>query len=104
MMSWSALQVPTTAMRVWRGLSARLGLDRPCRAEAAGELGRLRKEVRTCEYGDVHVMWEMLSNPSSGGRIAAEAMAATRQARTTRRKPAVVVAAWSRLAFYCCGL
>jgi hypothetical protein len=24
-------------------------------------LGRLRKEVRTCEYHDVHVMWEMLS-------------------------------------------
>jgi len=96
-MSCLKLQVP--AMRVWR---ARLGLRRPCRAGAAG-LGRLRKEVRTCEYGDVHVMWEMLSNPSSGGKGAAEAVAATRQARTTRRKPAVVVAAWSRLAFYCCG-
>jgi len=59
--------------------------------------------VRTCEYSDVHVMWEMLSSkPSSGGNGAAAA--ATRRARTTGRKPAVFVAAWSRLAFYCCGL
>jgi hypothetical protein len=40
------------------------------------------------------------SKPSSGSEGAAEAV--TRQARTGR-KPAVVVA-WSRLAFYCCGL
>ncbi|KAG8081322.1 hypothetical protein GUJ93_ZPchr0007g5365 [Zizania palustris] len=41
--------------RVWLGLTARLGLRRTT------GLGKLRKEVSTCEYSDVHVMWEMLS-------------------------------------------
>jgi hypothetical protein len=47
-------------------------------------------------------MWEMLSNPStsSGGKGAA----ATRRARTGRKPAVVVVAAWSRLAFYRCRL
>jgi hypothetical protein len=56
-----------------------------CRAGAG--LGRLQKEVRTCEYDDVHVTWEMLSNPRTGRKLAV-----------------VIAAAWSRLAFYCCGL
>jgi hypothetical protein len=47
-------------------------------------------------------MWEMLSNPntSSGGK----GVAATRRARTGRKAAVVVIAAWSRLAFYRCGL
>ena len=54
-------------------------------------LGRLSKEVRTCEYSDVHVMWEMLLS-TGGGK--AKAAATT----TTRPRAA---AAWSRLASYC---
>ncbi|KAI4964698.1 hypothetical protein ZWY2020_059949 [Hordeum vulgare] len=37
--------------RVWLGLRGRLGLRR------STGLGELRREVRTCEYDDVHVMW-----------------------------------------------
>ncbi|XP_062190414.1 uncharacterized protein LOC133893425 [Phragmites australis] len=83
--------------RVWRGLSARLGLRR------ATGLGRLRKEVRTCEYRDVHVMWEMLSSTGStraGG--ATPDVAAGKASRRTRRRRKPV--AWSRLVSYCCAL
>ena len=104
-MSCSCLQVPTTAMRVWRGLSARLGLHRPCRAGAAGELGRLRKEVRTCEYGDVHVMWEMLSSkPSSGGDDAAGQDDGEEARRLRRRlEPAGVLLLRALMASVWCG-
>ncbi|TKW30045.1 hypothetical protein SEVIR_2G008600v4 [Setaria viridis] len=89
--------------RVWRGLSARLRLRR------ATGLGRLRKEVRTCEYSDVHVMWEMLSSSSSksagggGGAMDGATAAAGKGSRRPRvgRKAAV---AWRSLASYCCAL
>ncbi|CAN6311836.1 unnamed protein product [Urochloa humidicola] len=50
------------AKRVWRGLSACL------RRRRATGLSRLRKEVRTCKYSDVHVMWEMLSTSNGNAR------------------------------------
>ncbi|WVZ61511.1 hypothetical protein U9M48_011372 [Paspalum notatum var. saurae] len=81
--------------RVWRGLSARLlRLRRRRRSRTTTGLGRLSKEVRTCEYSDVHVMWEMLL--STGG---VKAKAAAAAATTTTRPRAA--AAWSRLASYC---
>ncbi|KAJ1686984.1 elongation factor [Rhynchospora pubera] len=40
--------------RVWTGVATRLGIRKT-------GLRRLRQEVSTCEYEDVHVMWEMLS-------------------------------------------
>jgi hypothetical protein len=59
---------------VWRGLSSSLvrrrgRLSTYVAVDGAGRrsdssngvLAGLRKEVRTCEYHDVHVMWEMLS-------------------------------------------
>jgi hypothetical protein len=82
-------------------------------AAAAAGLGRLRKEVRTCEYSDVHVMWEMLSSSSNrstrGGRagamVGADASAGggkgSRRRSRVRRNAAV---AWNRLASYCCAL
>ncbi|XP_020579164.1 uncharacterized protein LOC110023876 [Phalaenopsis equestris] len=39
--------------RVWIGVAARLSLQK------TGPR-KLRQEVSTCEYEDVHVMWEML--------------------------------------------
>ncbi|KAF8714238.1 hypothetical protein HU200_027841 [Digitaria exilis] len=131
-------RVAVPVKRVWRGLSARLRLRRatgksssssastssyyaPMDTEVdddvgalAAGLGRLRKEVRTCEYSDVHVMWEMLSssNGGGGGRSASARAAAGRGgsggggggkgSRRCRvgRKAAV---AWSRLASYCCA-
>ncbi|CAO1939327.1 unnamed protein product, partial [Urochloa humidicola] len=95
--------------RVWRGLSARL------RRRRATGLGRLRKDVRTCEYSDVHVMWEMLSSTSNGdamggggggGAMAAAAAGrgggkGSRRGSRVGRKAAVT---WSRLAAYCCAL
>ncbi|TYJ35239.1 hypothetical protein E1A91_A05G223300v1 [Gossypium mustelinum] len=41
--------------RVWTGLATRLGV----RKSGTGLL-KLQKEVSSCEYGDVHVMWELL--------------------------------------------
>ncbi|XP_034579015.1 uncharacterized protein [Setaria viridis] len=115
--------------RVWRGLSARLRLRRATgksssssssyytamdpdgEADGVGAagLGRLRKEVRTCEYSDVHVMWEMLSSSSSksagggGGAMDGATAAAGKGSRRPRvgRKAAV---AWRSLASYCCAL
>jgi hypothetical protein len=77
-------------------------------------LGRLRKEVCTCEYSDVHVMWEMLSKPSSGSAVMDDRRRATtagagKVAATTTQpgragRNAAAAAAWSRLASYCCAL
>ena len=39
--------------RVWTGFATRFGIRK------SGIL-KLRNDVRTCEYEDVHVMWEML--------------------------------------------
>ncbi|TYJ35238.1 hypothetical protein E1A91_A05G223300v1 [Gossypium mustelinum] len=39
--------------RVWTGLATRLGVRK-------SGLLKLQKEVSSCEYGDVHVMWELL--------------------------------------------
>ncbi|XVE70177.1 hypothetical protein DITRI_Ditri10aG0051400 [Diplodiscus trichospermus] len=39
--------------RVWTGVAARLGVRK-------SGLLKLRKDVRSCEYEDVQVMWEML--------------------------------------------
>ncbi|XP_062186458.1 uncharacterized protein LOC133890033 isoform X2 [Phragmites australis] len=89
--------------RVWRGLSARLGLRRTT------GLGRLRKEVRTCEYRDVHVMWEMLSKSNTTGGTtrgggdmpdddaAGKGAAATRRTRRGRRLVVSPTAARSEL-------
>jgi hypothetical protein len=123
--------------RVWRGLSARLRLRRAtgkssssyyttvdwgssaCDGEADGAdaaaaagLGRLRKEVRTCEYSDVHVMWEMLSSSSKSVRVGragamAGADASAGSGQGSRRRSRVgrnAAVAWSRLASYCCAL
>jgi hypothetical protein len=128
--------------RVWRGLSARLRLrratgksksssscyytavDRGSSASdgeadgadaAAAGLGRLRKEVRTCEYSDVHVMWEMLSSSSSSksvragraGAMVAGAGASAGGGTGCRRRSRVrrnAAVAWNRLASYCCAL
>ena len=57
-----------------------------------------------CEYSDVHVMWEMLSNPSgSGVRDGRRATAGKGAAEVTRRDRALVgrkaaAISWSRLA------
>nr|XP_010905286.1 uncharacterized protein LOC105032524 [Elaeis guineensis] len=48
---WDRVAFPMR--RVWIGVTTRLGLRKT-------GLGRLRKEVSTCEYEDVHVMWELL--------------------------------------------
>ncbi|CAN6170574.1 unnamed protein product [Urochloa humidicola] len=91
--------------RVWRGLSARL------RRRRATGLGRLRKDVRTCEYSDVHVMWEMLStsngNTRGGGGGAMAGAAATASGKGSRRRGRLgrkAAVTWSRVASYCCAL
>ncbi|CAL9093624.1 hypothetical protein MUK42_22739 [Musa troglodytarum] len=50
---WWEQVVVIPMRRVQVGVAARLGIRR-------SGLRKLRKEVRTCEYEDVHVLWEML--------------------------------------------
>uniref|UniRef100_A0ACD5X7H0 Uncharacterized protein n=1 Tax=Avena sativa TaxID=4498 RepID=A0ACD5X7H0_AVESA len=85
------------AKKIWLAIASRLGL-RP----TAG-LRNLRKEVRTCEYRDVHIMWEMLremgSPPVSLEEKEAAAAAAVAAATSARKKKG----AWRRFVYYCCA-
>uniref|UniRef100_A0ACD5UQ09 Uncharacterized protein n=1 Tax=Avena sativa TaxID=4498 RepID=A0ACD5UQ09_AVESA len=92
--------------RVWLRIEACLGRRR-------SGLGELRREVRTCEYDDVHVMWGLLSGmdgsaprkyvyvpvPASGVLAAA----ATTGKKRRRRRADAKSAAWSRLFSSCCA-
>jgi hypothetical protein len=72
------------------------------RFACAAGLRNLRKEVRTCEYRDVHVMWEMLRDMGSPAPLEekeAAAAAAAMAAAGARKKKA----AWRRFAYYCCA-
>ncbi|XVE95015.1 hypothetical protein REPUB_Repub02eG0059600 [Reevesia pubescens] len=46
-------RMTTPMRRVWTGVATRLGVRK-------SGLLKLRKDVRSCEYEDVQVMWEML--------------------------------------------
>jgi hypothetical protein len=107
-MSSSCLRrAPVPAKRVWLGLRARLGLRR-------SGLGELRREVRTCEYDDVHVMWGLLSGmdgsaprkyvyvPVASGALPPAAATAGKDGRR-RRSADAESAAWSRLFSSCCA-
>ncbi|XP_057973420.1 uncharacterized protein LOC131161589 [Malania oleifera] len=48
---WDKMMLPM--QRVWGGVAKRLGIRK-------SGLLKLRQDVRTCEYEDVRVMWEML--------------------------------------------
>ncbi|XP_066383009.1 uncharacterized protein [Miscanthus floridulus] len=77
--------------RVWLGIAARLGLRRKT------GLRKLRKEVLTCEYHDVHVMWQML-RATDGPVPLAEKEAAAAAAGARKRRNA-----WRRFIYYCCA-
>ncbi|XP_020096416.1 uncharacterized protein LOC109715704 isoform X2 [Ananas comosus] len=71
---WDRVAMPMR--RVWIGAATRLRLRR------STGLWELRKEVSTCEYEDVRVMWEMLRKQ----HVAEEAdVAASERRRGTRR-------------------
>ncbi|RLN18512.1 uncharacterized protein C2845_PM02G33930 [Panicum miliaceum] len=53
---WDRVVLPVR--RVWLGVASRFGVRQT-------GLWRLRQEVSTCEYEDVHVMWEMLSRTTA---------------------------------------
>jgi hypothetical protein len=60
--------------------------------------------VRTCEYRDVHIMWEMLREMGSPAHLDLEekeavAAAAVAAAAGARRKKG----AWKRFVYYCCA-
>ncbi|WOK99638.1 hypothetical protein Cni_G08350 [Canna indica] len=63
---WWKRAVVLSIRRVRLGVATRLGIRRT-------GLRKLRKEVRTCEYNDVHVMWELLrkTDPEIGRRTPA---------------------------------
>ncbi|KAE8658967.1 hypothetical protein F3Y22_tig00116965pilonHSYRG00508 [Hibiscus syriacus] len=73
--------------RVWSGVSARIGVRK------RGHM-KLGKDVRSCEYEDVRVMWEMLS------RIQAE----TNRIRypTKRKRTLSSCLDWARRAPFLC--
>ncbi|CAO1939329.1 unnamed protein product [Urochloa humidicola] len=65
---------------------------------AGAGLGGLRKEVSTCEYHDVHVMWEMLSVTSSSSNTNAGKEASKRMEKKKKEKRgSLPVAYWTRL-------
>uniref|UniRef100_R7WG33 Uncharacterized protein n=1 Tax=Aegilops tauschii TaxID=37682 RepID=R7WG33_AEGTA len=97
---------PVPAKKIWLAIASRLGL-RP----TAG-LRNLRKEVRTCEYRDVHIMveesgeggedvrvprvhimWEILREMDSPVPLEEKEAAGARKKKN----------AWSRFVYYCCG-
>jgi hypothetical protein len=57
-------------------------------------LRKLRKEVRTCEYHDVHVMWQMLRATEGPVPLAEKEAAAGARKRKN---------AWRRFIYYCCA-
>ncbi|KAJ8513109.1 hypothetical protein OPV22_003543 [Ensete ventricosum] len=78
-MAWWERVVVFPARRVWIGVATRLAVQRT-------GLKKLRKEVRTCEYEDVRVMWEILRKAGSEtGRRPWPAGRAIRR-RTQRRR------------------
>ncbi|KAG6468629.1 uncharacterized protein LOC122034548 [Zingiber officinale] len=66
-MAWLA-RMASPARRVCDGVAYRLGFRK-------SGLMRLRREVRTCEYEDVHVMWELLTESGRAGPYRATATA-----------------------------
>jgi hypothetical protein len=66
-------------------------------------LGGLREEVSTCEYHDVHVMWEMLSAGNSSSSSTSTSTSKATKKKKGRRRGSLPVVAWSRLLSYCCG-
>uniref|UniRef100_A0A2N9EM58 Uncharacterized protein n=1 Tax=Fagus sylvatica TaxID=28930 RepID=A0A2N9EM58_FAGSY len=48
---WDKVKIPMRL--IWIGVAKRLGIRK-------NGLLKLRQDVRTCEYEDVHVMWEIL--------------------------------------------
>ncbi|AQL08923.1 hypothetical protein ZEAMMB73_Zm00001d048135 [Zea mays] len=64
---WDRVVLPVR--RAWLGVASRFGVRQTGTARGRGSafvgLWRLRQEVSTCEYEDVHVMWEMLSRTTA---------------------------------------
>ena len=99
-MSCCLVHAAVPAKRVWLSLGALLGL-RPTKG-----LGELHKVVRTCEYRDIHVMWELLGGTDPGAPPnGAAGIAGKKQIvrRRRRRKAGASAAAWSRLFSSCCA-
>ncbi|XP_007018533.2 PREDICTED: uncharacterized protein LOC18592002 [Theobroma cacao] len=72
--------------RVWTGVATRLGVRK-------SGLLKLRKDVRSCEYEDVHVMWEMLRrNETEVGR----------SPRRCKKRPLSNCFEWARRAPFLC--
>ncbi|GAV70490.1 hypothetical protein CFOL_v3_13988 [Cephalotus follicularis] len=52
-------KVTISMKKVWNGVAFRLGIRK-------SGLLKLRHDVRSCEYEDVQVMWEMLKKNETG--------------------------------------
>ncbi|CAL9116943.1 unnamed protein product, partial [Musa acuminata var. zebrina] len=89
-------RVTSPMRRVWTGVATRLGIRK-------SGLTQLREEVSTCEYEDVHVMWELLTESGRAGphRAGAATAARRRRRRRPRRDESHVwsVLEWARLGF-----
>ncbi|KAI9200686.1 hypothetical protein LWI28_011657 [Acer negundo] len=73
-------QMTFSLQRLWNAVASRLGIRK------SGIL-RLHHDVRSCEYKDVHVMWEMLH------RNEAEQ---TRSPRKSKKRPCWKFFEWAR--------
>ncbi|KAG6472254.1 uncharacterized protein LOC122029877 [Zingiber officinale] len=77
-MAWWARMV-SPARRVCDGVAFRFGLRK-------SGLMRLRREVRTCEYEDVRVMWELLTESARAGSYRPATTAAEEPTRRKSRR------------------
>ncbi|XP_006649595.1 uncharacterized protein LOC102712511 [Oryza brachyantha] len=85
---WDRVVLPVR--RVWLGVAARFGVRQT-------GLWRLRQEVSTCEYEDVHVMWEMLSRTSTAAAGMGAPPPARRHSRFRQPRP------WTKSICLCAG-
>ncbi|KAH7850260.1 hypothetical protein Vadar_029961 [Vaccinium darrowii] len=79
---WHKMVVPM--QRIWIVVAKRIGIRKT-------GLVKLRQDVRTCEYDDVHVLWDMLKRNESelnGPR--------------TKKRPFLNIYNWARRAPYLC--
>ncbi|XWS14782.1 hypothetical protein CRYUN_Cryun35bG0037900 [Craigia yunnanensis] len=72
--------------RVWTGVVRRLGVRK-------SGLLKLRKDVRSCEYKDVQVMWEMLRRNETE---------VVRSPRRCKKRPLTNCIEWARRAPFLC--
>lgn len=86
MEQWNRITVPIK--KAWIGGAVRLGLKKT-------GLKRLKHEVKTCEYEDIRVLWEML-NKAEAEIIRSPPSADTKKKDKKKKKNRCALFEWAR--------